>query len=62
MTRPHGHPLGSVAATLALSDWERRTALAAPDDDPDEPEQEPDDAEVAEGRLRALDYDAWADL
>lgn len=60
MTRPHGHPLTSVAATLALSDWERRTALAAPDDDL--PEQEPDDDEVAEGRLRALDYDAWADL
>jgi hypothetical protein len=41
MTRPHGHPLASVAATLALSDWERRTALAGPvevdeteDDDP----------------------------
>lgn len=31
MTRPHGHPLTSVAATLALSDWERRTALAAPE-------------------------------
>lgn len=25
-------------------------------------EQEPDDDEIAEGRLRALDYDAWADL
>jgi hypothetical protein len=22
-----GHPLGSVAATIALSDWERRTAV-----------------------------------
>jgi hypothetical protein len=27
MTRPRGHILGSVAATLALSDWERRTAV-----------------------------------
>jgi len=71
MTRPHGHPLTSVAATLALSDWERRTALAGPvevdeteDDDPgaDLPEPEFDEDEIAEGRLRAMDYDAWADL
>ena len=60
MTRPHGPPLGSVAAPHALSDWERRTALAAPDYDLTE--QEPDEDEIAEGRLRALDYDAWADL
>lgn len=27
MTRPRGHALGTVAATLALGDWERRTAV-----------------------------------
>lgn len=34
------------------------------DDDPgaDPPEPEFDDDEIAEGRLRAMDYDAWADL
>lgn len=49
MTRPHGHPLTSVAATLALSDWERRTALAAPDyADPDETEDDDPGADVPE--------------
>jgi hypothetical protein len=49
MNRPHGHPLASVAATLALSDWERRTALAAPDYDPDDDIEDDDPgADVAE--------------
>lgn len=48
MTRPHGHPLGSVPATLALSDWERRTALAAPDYDPDETEDDDPGADLPE--------------
>lgn len=30
MTRARGHALGSTAATLALSDWERRTAVGGP--------------------------------
>lgn len=29
---------------------------------PDLPEPEFDEDEIAEGRLRAMDYDAWADL
>lgn len=36
-----GHPLGSVAATIALSDWERRTAVGPDGEDgpecPDDP-------------------------
>lgn len=55
MTRPHGHPLGSVAATLALSDWERRTALAAPDYDPDETEDDDPGADLPEWVLTTED-------
>jgi hypothetical protein len=47
MTRPRGHPLGSVAATTALADWERRTAVAGPP----EVDEAPDDSDDP-------DYDA----
>jgi hypothetical protein len=33
MMRPHGHEIGSPAATAAMSDWERRRAVG--DDGPD---------------------------
>jgi hypothetical protein len=42
-----GHPLGSVAATLALSDWERRTAVGADGEDWDD-ESEPEKYESKE--------------
>jgi hypothetical protein len=47
VTHPCGHPLGSVPATIWLSDWERRTAVAGPP----EVDEVPDDSDDP-------DYDA----
>lgn len=56
-----GHELGN-AEQREINRRVKRAQAARRQPGADQPEPEFDEDEIAEGRLRAMDYDAWADL